>query len=282
MSACIDSGSFLSVVNDMSELRPFPTSATRLIQASNDPDSGPRDLAAIIRNDPALSVNLLQTANSSMYGFSGQIRTVDHAVVVLGIRTVRNLAVAMAATAVFSEGGAAADAREQLWGHSLGCATVSRMIAGRTGLVPEDEAFLAGIVHDVGKLIFYDLVPDQYRQIAASSTSRTILEHEHDEFGANHQEIGLRCAEQWGLPEEVIEAISFHHTPDQADLFPDLVSIVGLSNGLSAVWGIGAESPGEDLDLILSESPVAISEDELTELRGQATEEFHELAQSMT
>jgi putative nucleotidyltransferase with HDIG domain len=282
MPACVDSGSFLAAVSEMSELRPFPTSATRLIETSNDPDSSPRDMAVIIRNDPALSVNLLRAANSSMYGFAGEIRTVDHAVVVLGIRSVRNLAVALAATAVFSQGSNAAEARSRLWGHSLGCATLARVMATRTKLVPADEAFLAGIVHDVGKLIFYDLVPEQYLKVTDEATTRTILEREGNEFGATHQEIGLMCAEQWGLPEEINQAICFHHNPADADISPDLVALVGLSNGLAAAWGIGATSPAEDEAEIVRTSDIRISPEDLADIRNVAVGEYKHLATSMT
>lgn len=282
MSVCVDSQSFLARIQQMSELRPFPASATRLITVSNNPDSTIGEMTGIIRNDPALSVNLLRVANSSMYGYYGQIRTIDQAVIVLGIRSVRNLAIAMASTAVFAAGTGSKESRQKLWSHSLGCGCVARMIAKRTGVIPPDEAFLAGVVHDVGKLIFFDLVPEQYFRTSHAASSRTILDREQDEYGTTHQDVGLRCAEQWGLPDEINQAISFHHHPERAEFATDLVELISLANGLAASWGIGGEVTGEDEEEALSATRFEIDAATLSEIREAAPAEFSELAASMT
>ena len=218
--------------------------------------------------------------DSSMYGFSGEIRSVDHAIVVLGFRTVRDLAVSAAAADMFAAGDTAAAARETLWHHSLGCASAARSLGALADVAPA-EAFLAGIVHDVGKLIFFDVIPDQYAELSAQADAGSIVSLEDAAFGINHQQIGQACAEEWGLPAEINSAIGHHHTPASASASRQLVAVVCVADALARAWNLGGENGSEDeLAAALERAELPVSTDQIEELREQVQSDFRALQES--
>ena len=226
----------LGFLDELPDLKPFPTVASRLLQVTGDDHSHVTDLATIIATDPAITSQLMRLANSSAFGFVGQIRSVNHAVVVLGRRQIRNLAVALAAGQLFQEGPTAHDARRALWEHALGCAALARVLASFARQTLPDEAFLAGILHDVGKLVFLDAVADQYVEATREADSSQIVDIEHHVFGTTHQELGQRCADEWGLPWELNEAIRFHHVSTNEDFGSEISAVIAAANVLSKVW----------------------------------------------
>ena len=267
------------VLQGQTELRPFPAVASQILAACDDPNAGPRELSHIIQCDPAVALRLLRVANSSMYGFSGEIRTVDHAIVVLGIRTVRSLAVSAATADVFL-GETSKAARETLWLHSLACASIAGTLASAVEVAPE-EAFLAGMVHDVGKLVFFDVVPDDYAELEDRAGATTIVDMEDSAFGIDHQRIGRRCAEQWGLPGEINAAIGCHHAPERATFSEDLVSVVCLADALTRVWQPSNRRGVEDeLANALERANLPIATSQLDELRPQALANLKALQQT--
>ena len=116
-------------LDKLPQLRPFPVVASRVLAVCNAEDADVMELAEVMQCDPAMSLRLLQIANSAKYGYCGSIATVEQAIVVLGFRAVRNLALSVSAQAVFNEGKTAGQARQKLWQHSLACAAVARQLA---------------------------------------------------------------------------------------------------------------------------------------------------------
>ncbi len=271
---------FLERLEELPEIRPFPTAATQLMTACQNPDSSSKDIAAIIQCDPGLAMRLLRVANSSMYGFSREIRTIDHAIVVLGFRTVRDLAVSMAGAEVFSQGDSAQAERAALWHHSLGCATVARMLARHIKGINPEEAFLAGIFHDVGKLIFFDLAADDYIALIANSEPQDRVTEESRIFRVTHEEVGQNCADEWGLAEEISSAIAYHHHPEDTPDDFELVALVQAANLLSNAWHIGVD-PEKSIDesYALETIKLPIEESTLDQLRENAPAVFEETMQ---
>ncbi len=229
------------------ELLPFPAVAARLVAACRDASTSSKDLVEIAQCDPAIASKLLSVANSSMYGYSGRIRTVQHAVVVLGFREVARLALSVAAQALFTKGKTAKEKREALWNHSLGVATVARMLVQHVqGMLP-DEAFLAGIFHDVGKLLFYKLVPEPYEHFVGRYEQADhwppdqVVSEEKETFGIAHGELGQRCGESWGLTNEINSAVAQHHTAHSTT--PPLALVTGAADVLARAWQIGSDLP---------------------------------------
>ncbi len=268
-------------MESLSDLRPFPTAATRLLAACDDPNANSRTIAEIIQCDPGMSLKLLRVSNSSMYGFSGEIRSVEHATVVLGFRAVKDLSLSLAAADMFAQGSTAQQEREALWQHSLGCASLARILASQSNDVSPEEAFLAGVVHDVGKLIYYDVYPDVYAALTCDLPPQAIVTAENESFGVAHTEIGRRCADEWGLPGEIAEVINWHHAPDNAEFSHELVELVSTANILSKLWGIGcAPAAAEPTAEELSELIPQVGSESLNELRDEALEEFEAITKA--
>lgn len=246
-------------LDDLPEFRPFPTAATRVMAAFDDPNVEASDIAQIVQCDPAMALRLLSVANSSSFGFSSEIATVDQAIVVMGFRAAKSLIVAVAASAVFD--GDSKNDRNNLWQHSLACAAVSRIVANHVGVCP-NEAFLAAIVHDVGKLVFHDIAKDAYVQATTSSSSSEITAIEQDLFGITHTELGERYASEWGLPCEIADAIACHHAPSMAIGNPQLAGVVCLANSIVRAEGLGSPyHDGENVPEAIERSLFQIDDD---------------------
>lgn len=265
----------LAALSDPGTLRPFPTVAARLLQLPADAEL--MELAQLIECDPAVSLELLRLANSSLYGFTGQIRSVNHAVVILGFREVRSLALSLASGQVF--GGGSKQHGQNLWKHSLGCAAIARCLAPLIPGADADEAFLGGILHDVGKLVFFDVIPDDYESATANLDAYQITDAESDAFGITHQEIGQQCAEQWGLPIELNEVIAAHHDFEISGPGTEVLHVVQTANCLARQWGIGCEPPGED-DEPLPVPELSVPAEDLEQVRTEALSAFEALHSS--
>ena len=263
-----------SRVDELPELLPFPAVALKLMEACKCRETGVRDLCQIIECDPSLSLKLLQIANSSLYGCGGQIRSVEHASVLLGAKGIRDLALSAAASDLFCR--KPNPLIDKLWSHSLGCAAVARIIGETVPHVTGDEAFVAGLVHDVGKLVLLELLDDEYDLIPKALAASCVVKDEESYFGLSHATIGGRCGDDWGLPCEITDAICHHHSPSDADFSEALAAVVGAANQISKVWNIGVT--GLDLPLeatdILEQYNLVMDQQALVHIRERAPSDF--------
>jgi HD-like signal output (HDOD) protein len=190
------------------------------------------------------------------------------------------LAVSIASEKVFSEGELAVDARTRLYDHSIGCAAVARVLANHCGMQSESgTAFLAGMLHDVGKLVFFDIAPFYYAAVY-DQPDICLIEQEQTTFGIDHTLIGERFGEHWGLPTQINQDIAQHHTPIDETTDP-ILRITALANELAKTWGIGQKAcPTEcetTLDWIDQQTP-----DALEEYHVEAARNFSELKSLMS
>ena len=280
MTAQPECQSLIASLEELPQLRPFPVVASRVLAVCNSEDADVMEMAEVMQCDPAMSLRLLRIANSAQYGYSGEIATVEHAIVVLGFRAVRNLALSVSALSVFNEGESAQEARQQLWQHSLGCAAVARQLAPHVSRITPDEAFLAGIMHDVGKLVFFDVVPDDYAIVCQTADCQSIIEVEARSFGITHQDIGQRCGDEWELPAEINAAIGFHHTPQSAQDSEELVAVISVADYLAHAWQLDLDGQGEEDSLDeIPETGLKIDAELLEQIRQEAPAEFESLRQ---
>ncbi len=263
------------------EVRPFPASVTQLLAACQDANANAEKFVRIIECDPGLAVRVLRMANSPLYGFANEVRSINHAISILGIRQLKNLALVVAGRAMFSEGSTAAKERQDLWNHSLGCAAVARVLAKSVSTVSPEDAFLAGIFHDVGKLFLYDVVADEYAQMASLYIGEKLATEERFVFGINHQEIGLKAAHAWGLPEDVKAVIGHHHQPEASPIHSDLVTVVHFSNRLARAWGIGSEVATDSDIFAQTAEQLVLDEELLASVKEQVHEAFDEAAHTL-
>lgn len=267
--------------DDAPPIRSFPASAMRLMQATKDENCETDKLVSIIECDPGYASQLLQIANSSLYGMSGRVGSVKQAVIVLGFRKLHNLAVSMAAADVFSQSGQCQQEREELWHHSLACAVTARQIATRVG-ISSDEAFLAGVLHDVGKLVMLDVVADAYgtaiNEFDRLSKYDSLTALEIEAFGRDHQELGMDCADEWGLPFEMTAVIGHHHQPQAAPVSNQLCELTRLSNHLVDCWNLTGSRMGEQEPFQTElEFRLELSADVLSSVRDEVDMQYEDI-----
>lgn len=257
-----------SDLSDLVQLRPMPAVAVKLMDACRKASPDMKAIIQLIECDSAIAMRVLAMANSSIYGYSREIVSLNQALVVLGFRSLSELAASIATGQVFAKGEVARKPRLELYEHSLGCATVARLLTSLEPKLDSNSAFLAGLLHDVGKLVFLDLAPDTYTSLQPAMKKTSSVEQEQAAFGMTHTEVGEFYAEAWSLPAEINFAISHHHdkSPQPHAALPKLI---GLANGLAKSWGVGQPADDEP-DVNIDQWLLQQDESILDELRETA------------
>lgn len=256
------------------EVRPFPAAVARLAAACQDPNANGSKFESIIECDPSLSVKILRLANSPLFCATGDVKSISHAVALLGVRKLKSVAMTVAGAGMFSVGSSAEVQRQQLWSHSVGTASVARCLAEYVPSVSADDAFLAGVFHDVGKLMLYDALPEEYAEIDSSFHDLALVEEEKFLMGTTHETIGLGSVESWGLPNEIRVAVGWHHRPGDAPSCPEVAEVVHVANGLAKQWGIGSEPTPQSEQATSNE--YCLTEEQLDGVRTNARNSFEE------
>ncbi len=232
----------IDLSNLENEIRPMPTTAAKIMSLCNSAETHVAEITRLIECEPAVAVKLLAMANSPLYGASREITSVNHAIVLLGYKTVSQLALTIAAGPLFTSGDEAVmEHRQALFQESLAVATVSKLLADKLGLADSSEAFLGGMMLDVGKLYFFDVVPEAYLQIIAQSGGIENTMIENEVFGTDHPTIGSHFGKKWGLPNRIIELIRNHHCRIE-DVDDALVKTVLSGIYFARKWNVGFEA----------------------------------------
>ncbi len=213
-----------NALKEISHIATLPEVTLKIIELVEDPSSSAQDLHEVISNDPALCSRILKVVNSSFYGLPGQIASINRAIVMLGLNAVKNIAIAASLTKLFRGGELTPFfSAKELWDHSNTVAIASKMISDRLGMGLGDEAYLAGLIHDIGIMVEmqYDrsmLIDalDRCNADDSGSPSVSLLETEEEVFGANHQDFGKGLCEKWKFPTPFVAAAGFHHNPTEA------------------------------------------------------------------
>ena len=237
------------LVASVNDIPALPSVTVQVIKLTEDPDSTVEDINRVISQDQGLTAKVLRLANSAYYGFPRRIRTVTEATVLLGFQTIKSLALAASVSEVLSREmqGYALPAGE-LWRHSQAVAIASRMIAKAVKFRNQEEAYTAGLLHDIGKVILNHHLKEAYREVvqAIESNGTSFPEAEENILGFTHAQVGSRIAEKWNLPEALVEAIACHHEPGAARIDPVLTAIVHLADAVVMMMGIGLGVDGLD------------------------------------
>lgn len=203
----------------VTEISSLPEITTRIVQVVEDPKSTAHDMHEIVKNDPALATKILKVVNSAFYGLPSQIASLDRAIVMLGMSAVKNIALAASLSRFFkADLGHDKFRARDLWEHSIAVGVTAKLLAGPAGIAAQaDEAFVAGLVHDMGLLIELQLFPEELKRVvaAAGDGQRSFCEIEHEVIGADHQAFGFALALKWKFPLGLRNAVGYHHQPTQ-------------------------------------------------------------------
>jgi HD-like signal output (HDOD) protein len=227
------------------QLPPLPQAALRAIQLMGSPNASATNLASIIATDPALSAQMLRWANSAYFGMEKRINTVLQAIIVLGVNNIQEMIMAYAVSGHLNKPMPGYNLeRGELWQHALGTAIGAKIISQRCYPPQEEEAYFAGLLCDIGKLVLEKLL--QKTDLSeAESQPVSFLAVEGGAFGIDHAGLGAAIARSWKLPESLVATIAYHHHPASAK--PEhrlLVSAVHVADAAMMILGIGLGRDG--------------------------------------
>jgi len=228
---------FESKIRDTIEyLPPIPLVMTELIQALND-DIDLNDLGRIISKDPSMSMNVLKVANSAFYGLRNKVATIEHAVRMLGTREITSLCIACSACSVLKPSFRQPTIDLTLfWRHSVATGVFSKLLASELNIGLLNNIYLAGLIHDVGKIVLDRFAHDVYSEAIcfAHNENVSILEAEKRIMGASHDIVGAWLMEKWQLPPIFSQVAMYHHqTSNSPDTCLIAVSIVSFANHIA-------------------------------------------------
>ena len=229
------------------KLPSFPQAAAKLLEASKDEKTSLADLSKIVETDPGISVRVLEIVNSAMYGLKRKITALSEAVVFLGLDEIKKLAIGMTVfEKLFKSGRAEKFDRLLFWRHCISTAVLSMEIARQTQYPDPEEAYIAGLLHDIGKVLLDVRGRVNYGDFIADLETSTdlVIEKERSVLGLGHDDVGAFFCSLWKLPEKLTLAVKYHHQPfEHLGLTRDemlLVSIVSVSDFLCWTQGIGS------------------------------------------
>ncbi|MDW8105851.1 MAG: HDOD domain-containing protein [Armatimonadota bacterium] len=222
-----------SIVQKVKELAVLPQVVHQIIHLTCNPNANVRDLERLIAIDQGMSTRVLNTVNSAYYGFSRKIASVKDAVMLLGFKTVRNLAMTVSVFDMFVGKTDRQNLRRgKWWRHAIDTALCARLIASQVDGVSPDEAYTAGLLHDIGKPLldrYGDAPYEQVEDLMAQGVPELLAERRV--FGCDHAEVGRAVSQHWGFPEKLVEAIGEHHAEVISNWYDaKLVAVTMLAN----------------------------------------------------
>lgn len=262
------------LIAEAEDLAALPQVVMQVIDLTMDPKATAADVEKIVGTDQALAGRILALANSSYYGLPRRISSLREAVVFLGFKAIRNLAMAITTFNLFlGKSDSASLARRGLWRHSMDTAQCARIVASH--LHPSDreafgtdEAYTCGLLHDIGKLALDKSRPALFTSIAETARAHGVRFHDIEEKALpwTHSQLGMALAARWNLPAHVCETIGFHHTPLAAQLNPHLTAAVSLANEIAHFLEDGS-SAGPEVEAARWEKTLEYSRHALIPLR---------------
>jgi putative nucleotidyltransferase with HDIG domain len=265
-------------INKDLDIPSIPLVLIRIIQALDADTRSARDLEDLILHDPSLAARILKLANSAFYSLRARVKTISHAITLLGMNLVTSLAIGISVFDAFARGSnIEADHVKRLWTHSCSTAVLAKEVWTRRGGATRDAefAFLCGLLHDIGKVVFFKAYPGHYSSLMATEKSGrnpSICAYEWENYGVDHTRIGEKLAVQWGFPLELVNVIRKHH--DYAAAEEPMVNAVMLADLLTKDLKIGYDGdngPGEEFSSVRSK--LEVSEGEYKRLTEYASRE---------
>lgn len=238
-----DQKSILSKLGNPTSIPTLPAIIGQITNLLQNPRTSAEEIGRAITADQALATKVLKLVNSAFYGFPGRISTITHAIVILGFSTIKNIVLTTSILDAFrKKKDEVTDFDiEQFWMHSIACGAAAQSIARFTSNKNKEECFIAGLIHDLGKILLYQYLPDLFMDAYKFSNQNQILfyESELQLFNISHQEIGGILAEHWNLPPMLQHAIKYHHKPQATQEHYMTTSIVHCADILVRALDFG-------------------------------------------
>lgn len=235
------------IIAKTKDLPTMPAATIKVLKETDRADASAHSVAQIILQDQSLAARVLRLANSAYYGLPRQVTEMQDAVVVLGMRTLRNLAL-MASTYTWlkREIKGYALGPEDMWRHALGTAVAAQLIAEKTRKADADSAFIAGLLHDLGKLALAVWLEGKTNILVELSNRQGVGFDfvERQVLGFDHCDVGSHLAVQWNLPDIFGKAMKYHHNPSACEPHDSVVDAVHIGDHLAMGFGLGLGGDG--------------------------------------
>lgn len=205
------------LVSAVEKMPAFPKSVQRILELSRDINCSPKELVAVIEKDPVMTMKLLRALNSAYYSLPNQITSVNQAVVYIGLNTIKNMALSFAALGILPQKNIAGFDMQRYLLHTLTTAALARLVAQKFKVKNADptDCYIAGLLHDFGKVVFAQSMPDEFKLALEKSAAEAMPLHlaEQAVIGSDHTEIGAMLVDKWQFPIGMSTLIREHHSP---------------------------------------------------------------------
>lgn len=219
------------LVGAVDDLPTIPIVATKVLQLLDNPDVSVEEIADLMLSDQVMTARVMKLINSPVYKPAQEITSLKRALVYLGLRHVRELALTTSVINAF-DGTTGALELNTFWEHSFGVGMVSKIIAQKIGYQDLEKAYIAGIIHDLGEVFLSNFLRDPFMEVLEHIKTHPVklVDAEAELLGTTHCEIGLSMARKWNFPDSYCEVIACHHNPSEATIDPILCAIINLSD----------------------------------------------------
>lgn len=275
----------IETLHAIDALPTLPIVAQQILNLIASPSSDMEQIAGVITRDQAITAKVIKIINSAFYGFRNRISSIQHAIVILGLNTVKNLVLGVSVVKTFEENAKASIFnRERFWLHAFSTALAAKRIAQKLGRDNFEDYFLAGLLHDIGILVIDQFFHDLFLEILNRSIQEKTgyLEIEKDVLGLHHGDIGGFLGERWNLPYFLLHAMIYHHSmkyiPPEAIENKEIIGLTHIADITSVAMGFGTfienYNPTRDQDTF---QKIAPSDDVLKEIGLQVKQETNGL-----
>lgn len=239
------------LVDEVVSLPSLPSTVAHIMRLVEDPNCPLVDVAKAISSDPPLALKTLRLVNTAYYGLRQKVNTIEHAVVLLGVKVIKNLAFTATVFDIMKGG------MESFFRHSVTCGvalqSMTRSFEGKFPVDSPEEAFVFGLLHDIGKVLFEEFLPKEYGMVADACKNRQVPWYvaEREIIGVDHALLGARLAQKWKLPDTFTAAIQGHHDLSGCNTPSDqtLASMIAVADYIVCKCGVSVHpNPAMDLD----------------------------------
>ncbi len=240
MTALSDRVAAKREVRRIKNLPTVPGIVAKISRMVENPETSAAEVGRLISQDQVLSAKVLRMANSAFFGMSRKISSIPQALMILGFDVVKGLVLTSSVFDMIQKSMAG------LWEHSIGCAAASGAVATALGRDDAEEILVAGLLHDLGKVVLALNMPEEMKQIREKVEKENFFfyEAENAVLDFHHGEVGQWLAEHWNLPESLAEPMRLHHSPERAVVFPESTAIVHIADIIIRGWGFGYAGDG--------------------------------------
>ncbi len=279
MKVGCSTGSLLDrIISTLGELPASPAIVSTVMGLTSNPDSAVEKISQVLSADQSLTAKVLKLSNSSFYGRPKEVRTLQEAILLLGFFTVRSIVVATSAHTMYTS-QTSGGSQEKLWQHSLAAAVAGRQLAKRLGFSDKDEVFVSALLHDIGKLVLLQKLPEKYLEVVTEVEGEraSFVDVEARRLGFTHCDVAAVLFDQWQFPVSIRDAVVGHHQPPHPEDKKSLPAchLVCLGNHLAKMLDVGfADGRVEDMTSTDSAQLMALDDDVIAEIVQEAREYY--------